>query len=353
VEKKEAIVVGAGVIGLATAYELQQAGYHVTVCDGNVGRGATWAAAGMIAPLAEASPGEYSNFELQLEAVSAWRQLSQSLVANTGEVIEIHETGTLYVGWDASDRQLIEQLSRVITEFGGAPVPVTRDEHEELFADISPRITSGLLLNGDAWVDPDQIVRVLTTALTNNGAVFVRENIQSISASTNSVTVSTQSVQLSADFGLLCTGASALPDGVGLVQATVRPVRGFTVRVEGIDRSHLPTVRAYVRGRNFYMVSRPGGYCVLGASVEEKSLPVVEVGELQRLLRDALEVFPALETSTLLEQRAGLRPATADVEPFFEVLDSKRWAWSSGHYRHGVTLAPLAARQALEYARSL
>jgi glycine/D-amino acid oxidase-like deaminating enzyme len=72
---------------------------------------------------------------------------------------------------------------------------------------------------------------------------------------------------------------------------------------------------------------------------------------LQRLLRDALEVFPGLETAALLEVRQGLRPASKDLSPFFEVVD-ERWAWLSGHYRHGVTLAPLSANEALEFARS-
>jgi glycine oxidase len=98
------------------------------------------------------------------------------------------------------------------------------------------------------------------------------------------------------------------------------------------------------------MVSRFGGYCVLGATAEERADAVLEVGELQRLLRDALDIVPELETARVLETRMGLRPASADLEPFFEVLANKGWAWSSGYYRHGVTLAPLAALRAVEFA---
>ena len=61
--------------------------------------------------------------------------------------------------------------------------------------------------------------------------------------------------------------------------------------------------------------------------------------------------LPSLETLPFVETREGLRPATKDLTPFFEVID-ERWAWLSGHYRHGVTLAPLAAREAVEFARS-
>jgi glycine oxidase len=126
----------------------------------------------------------------------------------------------------------------------------------------------------------------------------------------------------------------------------------MTVRVSGFDRSTQPVVRAFVRGRSFYVVSRPGGYCVLGASSDEQSELVVEVGELQRLLRDALDVVPSFEAAAVVETRQGLRPATSDLSPFLEVVD-ERWAWASGHYRHGVTLAPLTALEVARFAKDL
>jgi glycine oxidase len=129
-------------------------------------------------------------------------------------------------------------------------------------------------------------------------------------------------------------------------------VLGVTVRVRGVDRGELATVRAFVRGRPFYMVSRPGGYCVLGATVEERGDTLLRVGELERLLRDALDVVPELETASVLEHRVGLRPASTDLTPFFEVLVTPGWAWSTGHYRHGVTLAPLSALRVLEFVEA-
>jgi glycine/D-amino acid oxidase-like deaminating enzyme len=53
-----------------------------------------------------------------------------------------------------------------------------------------------------------------------------------------------------------------------------------------------------------------------------------------------------------VEIREGLRPASKDLEPFFEVID-ERWAWLSGHYRHGMTLAPSSSREAAAFARGL
>lgn len=349
-EQKSVLVVGGGIIGLVSALRLAQARHPVTLFDSAVAKGATWAAAGMIAPSAEIAPGEQANYQLQKGALRAWREVAVGLEALTGERLTIEQTGTLLVGWDVSDRRLIEQFTQVATTFDAPMAAVSRSDSPEIFEGISHRIDRGLLLKDDAWINPDQIVAVLLRGLDSLGVRVVDEQVLSISAGSDGVRATTGTGEYRADRGLLATGANRLPAGALTSGVNVvRPIRGVTVRVQGLDRSRQPSVRSFVRGRAFYMVSRPGGYCVLGATAEERSEPIVEVGEMQRLLRDALDVVPELESAHLLETRIGLRPASANLEPFFEVLQPDGWAWSSGHYRHGVTLAPLAALEALKF----
>ena len=343
------LVVGAGIIGLASAFRLARAGHPVTILDPSPARGATWAAAGMIAPSAEIAPGEETNYQLQLGALPSWRALALELKELTGEDLLIVEQGTLLVGWDASDRRLIDQFVQVAHSFGATLEHRQRDDWPEQFEGLSPRITEGVHIAGDAWLDPDQAVRLLDAALNLLGVKTIIDLVTRVDCADHQVRVFTASEEFRAERGLIATGASGLPEGlVSGARNAVRPVRGVTMRVQGPDRSDVATVRAYVRGRAFYMVSRPGGYCVLGATAEERAEAVLEVGELQRLLREALDVVPALESAHVLEYRLGLRPASPDLEPFFEVLGATGWSWISGHYRHGVTLAPLAAQEALE-----
>jgi glycine oxidase len=220
-----------------------------------------------------------------------------------------------------------------------------------MFEGASPRITEGLFLEGDAWLDPDQAVALLTDANERLGVSVVNETVREAGITGNEVVVTTDTQDIAGTFGILATGAHALPLGLrGQGVQEVRPVRGMTIRVQGPDRSTLPTIRAFVRGRSFYIVGRSAGYCVLGASSDEQEQLLVEVGDLHRLLRDGLDIIPSLENASFIETRQGLRPASKNLEPFFEVID-ERWAWSSGHYRHGVTLAPLAAQQALAFSQ--
>lgn len=346
------VVVGGGIVGLTVAWRLARSGYHVTVCDPTPGRGATWAAAGMIAPHAEVAPGERANFELQRQALTAWQLLNDEMFEVLERRIHIGVNGTMLAGWDASDRRLVDQFRQVATDFGVTSAVVRRESHPELFAGLSDRLSSGLLLDGDAWLDPDEAVGALLQGLTALGVDFLAARVEEIDADATHVRVHYDEGTLSAQAGILATGAAGLPRGATPTgQHAVRPVRGMTVRVDGIDRADAPMLRCLVRGRPFYMVSRPGGYCVIGASSEERSGPLIEVGELQRLLRDGLDVVPELETSSLIETRVGLRPASTNLEPFFEEWPERRWAWSSGHFRHGVTLAPLSSRAAVDFVR--
>ncbi len=349
----EVLVVGGGVIGTTSAFRLARAGWRVTLFDPAPGSGATWAAAGMIAPSAEVSPGEEDNFKLHRGALAAWRDIASDILDQTGATLDLFETGTLLVGYDTGDRRLVDQFELVAQSFGVRPQHVTRVSHEALFESVSPRVHEGLLLNEDAWLDPDQVIELLTRANEFLGVSVVRQQVLTATTNGDHVEVTTADATFRGDVGILATGARPLPHGVAeKVANAVRPVRGMTVRVQGVDRSALPTLRAYVRGRSFYMVSRPGGYCVLGASSDEQEELIVEVGELQRLLRDALDVVPSLESAAIVETRQGLRPASKDLAPFIETVD-ERWAWLSGHYRHGVTLAPLAAQEAQSFAQGL
>src|SRR5271169_7032975 len=103
-------VVGGGVIGLACAWELARNGHTVTVLAPAPGHdGASWVAAGMLAPVTEAQFGEAPLTELLLEGAAAWKEFATSLERASGHDVGYDESGTLTVALDTSDRAALDQ----------------------------------------------------------------------------------------------------------------------------------------------------------------------------------------------------------------------------------------------------
>src|ERR1035441_2674280 len=95
--------VGGGVLGLAIAWRAADAGHEVTVVDPRPGRGASWAAAGMLAPVGEAHFGEDALTALNVRAARAWPDFAQALEEASGELVHYVTRGTLLIAVDSSD----------------------------------------------------------------------------------------------------------------------------------------------------------------------------------------------------------------------------------------------------------
>ena len=72
-------VIGGGVIGHGIAWEARRSGRSVVVIDDAPGSGASWAAAGMLAPVSELHYQEEDLLELMLESSGQWPAFAAEL----------------------------------------------------------------------------------------------------------------------------------------------------------------------------------------------------------------------------------------------------------------------------------
>ena len=334
---------GGGIVGLTAAIELDRAGFQVTVVDEGEHIRATWAAAGMLAPGAETQPGETEQWREQSESTLVWPEFLHS-VGITPEEAQLTRTGTLLVGWDASDRREVSRQLQIARETGAEPRTVSRATNPDLFRDVAAQIPEGLLFESDSTINPDPVMAGLQRHLQRKGVSILRGSAQ-LTAGT-AVEVSVNDEVFRGDVGVFATGARAIPEPLaGLTTNAVRPIRGSTVRFRGATWTGQPMVRAIVRGKPLYALIRPDGTGLIGATVTEGASPDIELNELAQLLRDANDLLPGLRSTSVVEIRSGLRPAAPTANPFIEALKGTSWYWTSGHFRHGVTLAPLYARR--------
>jgi glycine oxidase len=93
-----------------------------------------------------------------------------------------------------------------------------------------------------------------------------------------------------------------------------------------------------------YLVPRGDGRYALGATMEERGFDTtVTAGPIHDLLRDVIELVPGVREFVVDELTVGLRPSTPDNAPAIGAGVLRGLYWATGHFRHGILLAPATA----------
>jgi glycine oxidase len=354
-------VVGAGVIGLASAWRLAQRGATVAVVDPAPGSGASGVAAGMLAPVTEARLGEDALLRLNLASLARWPGFVAEVESAAGRTVGFRTDGTLMVAADADDRAALDDLASRHRAMGLTVEPLRGREARRLEPGLAPGVRGGLLAADERSVDPQALVGALLAAAEAAGVVLVHGAVDGLvippggdrvtgvemasGAADESVgedrTMEAGTVVLAA--GCQSRNLGGLPHDA---RPPVRPVKGqvLTLRQPPGDPLVTRTLRGIVHGATVYLVPRDDGRIVVGATVEERGWDVTPTaGGAYELLRDALELVPGLDDAELVAVRAGLRPGSPDDLPMVGPGGIDGLVVATGHHRNGILLTPITA----------
>lgn len=348
--RPETIVVGAGLIGLAIAFELLRNGRTVTVLDrGRPGHGATRSAGGALASVVES---EIEDVELQALArdslerypdfIAGVERISRTSVAH----------GTRESLWVASNRDDLEEMGRIEGLLRQESVEVEGLDPErlrELEPQLSGRVVGGLRIEGQHRIDPVQLAEALRQAIeAMGGRVFEGMTVERIEeregriaevggTRADGVPFAWSGSEVVVSAGAGCVEAIEMPvESPGL-----HSVKGHLIRVRGgklLDR--------VVRTPDICLIPRSDGELLLGTTVEEHghdSTP--SAGAVMDLLSHAWEILPAIYDLELGEVSVGLLSAAEDRRPVIGVTGVEGLYLALGHSRDGMLLAPAIAGQ--------
>jgi glycine oxidase len=305
-ERYDAVIVGGGVIGLASAWRAQQRGLRVCLLErGEPGGGATRAAAGVLAPDPE-TPGFAA---LARRSAELWPAFADELGAvgytRCGSLLLTFDERELDTGWlDGAACRALEP-------------------------GVAPDCVAGLLLDEDAQVDPRRVVDALAQRLDD-----LRTHADVVALTPEGVELADGS-RLRADRVVLAAGAWSARRLAR--RLPIHPVKGQTLRLRG----RLPATRI-IRSEHVYVVPRASGETVIGATIEDAGFDERTTDEATALLlRQAIRAVPAVAGLEVVEAVASLRPGTPDSGPLIGEWEGLLVA--GGHYRNGVLLAPITA----------
>ena len=347
----DVVIVGGGVIGLSSAWRLAQAGARVAVLERDEPpAGATRVAAGMLAPVGEVTFGEPRLLELTLRAAEIFPGFVAELEAASGIDTGLTRSGALHVALDSDEAEQLRRVHDLQRRLGLEAEWLAPRACRELEPGLTPSLRGGVLAPGEGSVDPRALSAALLGALSGEG-VEVRTGTEVGSALIEGErvagvrTVGGEELR-AAEVVLACgawSGQAAwLPERA---RPPVRPVKGQILELRSPAGAAAPAGRI-VASERVYLVPRPDGRLIAGATVEERGFDTsVTAGGVHELLREAYRLLPDLAEMELVGALAGLRPGTPDNLPLVGPGTLDGLTLATGHFRNGILLAPLAAAQ--------
>jgi len=299
------VVIGAGLIGLAIALELEDRGANVTVVDrGQSLAGASTAAAGMLAADDPCNPPELR--ELSRLSAEHYPKFLDRLEALSGIAVPFQTDSTVQYLEDGSTLRLAEHSL----------------DPRQLAAAVRTAVdaTSIRLLEHTRIAAIDQDARGAKIQLGGGGAIATQAVVYAAGAWTSEV--------------IAALGGDTI---------SIMPCKGQMLRVRQprrLDEVH--------RSERIYICPRTRGpqegTALIGATVENAGFDTsVRASDLDALRALAAQLIPELASEAeapMVESWAGLRPATPDRLPILGAGSHHGQYIATGHYRNGILQAP-------------
>ncbi len=311
---------------------------------------------------------------LAVNSLARYPEFVRAIEQASGLMCGYRRDGTLLVAPTRDDEAEIGRLNRFQEQLGLPASWLGPEEIRELEPQLSPRVTRALFAPDDHQVDPRALVSALEQAVRMLGGQVVvnarvtgfethhgrlsrvvgrrvrgGENVDESAAGSVAVPFSRNVAEapspeepfaVGCDAAVLAAGAWSSQDVAWpAAPLGVRPVKGQLVRLHGPD-----LLRHVVRAPQVYLVPREDGDLVVGATMEEQGFdPAPTAGAVMDLLWNARLIVPAVYDLQLAEVDVGFRPATRDHLPVIGATDVPGLYVATGHFRHGVLLAPATA----------
>jgi glycine oxidase len=342
-------VVGGGAIGLAIAWRAARQGLRVVLLErGRLGGGASWVAAGMLAPVTEARLTEIPLLELGVASAALYPTFVDELRAQSGIDPGYERCGTLVVARDGDEAEALERELDVHRSLALDVARLRPSQARRLEPALAPVFRLALEAREDHAIDPRRLTEALAVAARASGAQLLADtDVVEVLHEGEAVCGLglSNGERVDASRVVIATGVwtTAL---AGISQEDtipVHPVKGQVIRLH--DPAGPGLLRRVVRTAGTYLVPRGDGRYVLGATMEERGYDTtVTAGAVSELLRDAGEVVPGISEMVIDEMIAGLRPATPDGLPAIGPGRPAGLHWAVGHFRNGILLAPITAQ---------
>lgn len=385
---RSAVVVGAGAVGLSTAWFLQEHGVEVTVLDRRgVAAGSSWGNAGYLAPAFSVPLPEPGVLRYGLRSLldrdaplyvpatvdpnlwrflaafarrctmRSWRRSMDAFVTMNTECLEAFDVLTS-AGVRASTHDAVvtaafehgEKVADLRREFdhvrqAGQPVEVSEIGPEEAgVPQLSSRVATVLRVEGQRYVDPGEFVRALARSVEERGG-RIRDDVTAVDVrreSGSSVVVAESGERVTGDVAVVATGAwlSTIARPLG-VRTPVRAGRGYSFTVPTDEPVPGPI---YLPAQRVACTPYQGGLRVAGTMEFRRADAPLDDRRVDAIERSARPLLTGVSWRDRQDEWVGSRPVTPDGLPLIGASATPGVFVAGGHGMWGLTLGPLTGR---------
>lgn len=344
----DVVIIGGGVIGLTIAHALTLRGVSdvLLVERARLGKEASAAAAGMLAPQAEANEAD-DFFNLCCLSRDMYPTFVAALREETGIDSELDRTGTLYLAFTEHDQSELEHRYDWQVRAELAVQKLTSTEARTLEPCISERVRGALKFPNDIQVENRRLLSALIAANEKFGVrLMTATTVESIRINRGRI----EGAETSRGFvstGKIVVSGGAWSSFIKIRNADspnprIEPVKGQMVCFDSTD-STPNLARHVIYSPRGYLVPRRDGRVLAGSTTEHAGFDkeVTALG-VHSILSNALEISPRISDLPLIGFWAGLRPRAHDSLPVLGSGEEIRGLmFATGHYRNGILLAPI------------
>jgi len=342
--RADAIVVGGGIAGVSAAFHLLRRGCKVTLLERRgIGAEASGGLAGLLTTTADGQvSGPYA--ALSRAALKATLRVVPDLEEASGVAVELRSTPLLRLALDETTRDMLLTFAGR-GEDGETETWLDGAELRRLCPGLSSRAIGAILVPRAHHLTPRRLLDATLAASLRLGlAVHSATEVTGFVRRGRRVLGVTDSAgeDWLADHVILANGTwgGSLLRTLG-VDLPVRPVRGQIMTLDASDQPALPFILSPGRG---YVVPKPAGRIVVGATHEaaglQKSMTLLGMSHLARIAG----AMPQLLSLPIAETFSGLRPTSPDGMPLLGGLpELDGLTLALGYGGHGVLLANICA----------
>lgn len=336
------IVIGAGVIGLATAVQLLEAGATVTILErAEVGQESSWAGGGILSPLC---PWDYPDEVTRLTDYSAamFPAWVDELYTFTGIDAEYVVSGMLVLppyNADAAQKWCISHGVDINQE-----IPIDSLQFSAQIDHLSFEAGRPLFLPHIAQVRNPRLLSALRSRIKQlGGRIVERCEVEEIVVSNQQIhRLITSCGKFYADYFIVTAGAwSRQVLGKHALALDIKPMQGQML----LYQFQTPLLKSILLQEDLYLIPRRDGHLLVGSTLEDVGFNKhATLAARKHLSERAQRLLPQLKGMPLINHWAGLRPASPHNIPTIgrHPLLNNLFI-NSGHFRYGVTMAPGSA----------